>query len=61
MSSSHHFMIISLEQSTNNCNEVVTHFLMYFTISQIVSGNGSMGYAPYLLTDRSVGTPLNAK
>ena len=38
------YTIMSLEQATTNCHEVVTRFLKYFTISQIVSGNASLSF-----------------
>ena len=42
MSSSHHFTTMSLEQAKNNCRKLVTQFLMYFTLSQNVSGKASL-------------------
>ena len=44
MSSSHHFTIMSLEQAKNNYSNLVTIYLTYFPISQIVSGKGSMSW-----------------
>ena len=42
MSSSHQSTTMSLQQAKNDCHEVVTKYLKYFPISQIVSGKGSM-------------------
>ena len=41
MSSSHQSTIMSLEQAKTNYQNMVTKYLMYFQISQIVSGKGS--------------------
>ena len=43
MSSSHQSTIMSLEQAKKSYRNMVTKYLTYFTISQIVSGKGSMG------------------
>ena len=42
MSSSYQSTTMSLEQAKNNYRKMVTHFLTYFTISQIVSGKASL-------------------
>ena len=34
-------MTMSLQQEKDNCNNVVTKYLMYFPLLQIVSGKGS--------------------
>ena len=44
MSSSHQSMTMSLQQAKNHCHKVVTKYLTYFPISQIVSGKGSLSY-----------------
>ena len=44
MSSSHHFMITSLEQTKKNYRNLLTIYSTYFPISQIVSGKGSIYY-----------------
>ena len=44
MSSSHHFIITSLEQTKMNYRNLLTIYLTYFPISQIVSGKGSIYY-----------------
>ena len=41
MSSSHQSTTMSLQQETNYCHKVVTKYLTYFPLSQIVSGKGS--------------------
>ena len=52
MSSSHQSTTMSLEQAKNNYRKMVTHFLTYFTISQIVSGKASRSMKVSLYSDR---------
>ena len=51
MSSSHQSTTMSLQQAQNNCHEVVTKYLAYFPISQIVSGKGSLNHTCVRVVD----------
>ena len=49
MSSSHQSTITSLEQAKKNYRKVVDKYLMYFQITQIVSGKGPKTWKQELL------------